>query len=277
MPVISKIDERGGVVGEHDLTDGLVEADFNIGLVHEVVRAELAAMRQGTAAAKSRGQVSGGGAKPWRQKGTGRARAGSSRVPHWTGGGMAFPPVPRSYAFKVNRKVRAKAFRMALGNLVQNDRVRVLAGVEFDEPSTKRAAAILDDAGLEYPVLLVAGGDELGTVLSFRNLAGVRALPVGDTEVQDYVWARSLLLTEAAAEALQARDSGEARTVAEPAAPAAAAPVAEAAPADAEPAAPEPAADETDAEPAADEAVAAEPTAEDVTPAVEVEPEGEEA
>jgi hypothetical protein len=99
---------------------------------------------------------------------------------------------------------------MALGNLVQNDRVRVLSGVEFDEPSTKRAAAILDDAGLERPALVVAATDELATLLSFRNLAGVRALPVGDTEVQDYVWAKSVLLTEAAAECLQALDSGNA-------------------------------------------------------------------
>jgi large subunit ribosomal protein L4 len=203
MPVISKIDEYGGVVGEHDLTEALVEDAFNVGLVHEVVRAEFAAMRQGTSAAKSRGQVSGGGSKPWRQKGTGRARAGSTRVPHWTGGGVAFPPTPRSHEFKVNRKVRAKAYRMALGNLVGTEQVRVLSGVDFAEPSTRRAADILASSGLARPVLVLLASDELSVFLSFRNLAGVRALAVGDTEVQDYMWAKSLLLTEAALECLE--------------------------------------------------------------------------
>lgn len=203
MPGISKIDERGGVVGEHDLTESLIETKFNMGLVHEVVRAELAALRQGTAAAKSRGQVAGGGAKPWRQKGTGRARVGSTRVPHWTKGGVAFPPIPRSYEFKVNRKVRAKAYRMALGNLVENQAVRVISDLDFSEPSTKRAAAILDSSGLERPLLIVTSPDELAVLLSFRNLAGVRVLTVRETEVQDYVWAKSLLLTEAALACLE--------------------------------------------------------------------------
>lgn len=198
MPVISKIDESGAVVGEHELVDGLLESEANIGLLHEVVRSELAARRQGTASAKTRGQVSGGGAKSWRQKGTGRARAGSSRVSQWTHGGVAFPPIPRSFEFKVNKKVRAKAFRMAMGNLVENGSLSVLAGTSFEEPSTKRAAALVGGAGVELPLLLIAAPDELGLLLSFRNLPGVRALPVGDVEVQDYIWARSALITEAA-------------------------------------------------------------------------------
>lgn len=198
MPTITKIDERGAAVGEHELADALVEGEANIGLLHEVVRAELAAARQGTAAAKSRGQVSGSGAKPWRQKGTGRARAGSTRVPHWTGGGLAFPPVPRDYSFKVNKKVRAKAFRMALGNLVASGAVRVLAGAEFAEPSTRRAAGILAQAGLGAPTLVVASPQEVNLLLSFRNLADTRVLPVSEVQVQDYLWARSALFTPAA-------------------------------------------------------------------------------
>ncbi|MHB8870135.1 MAG: 50S ribosomal protein L4 [Thermoleophilia bacterium] len=203
MPSIHKIDEKGAVVGEHEFADGLVETEMNIGLMHEVVRGELAARRQGTHAAKTRGQVSGGGAKPWRQKGTGRARAGSSRVSHWTGGGMAFPPISRDHSFKVNKKVRSKAFRMALGNLISNDAVRVLSGVDFEAPSTQRAAAILASTELEGPTLVVGTGREINMLLSFRNLPRTRVLPLSEVEVQDYVWARSAVLTEAAVAVLE--------------------------------------------------------------------------
>lgn len=206
MPSIQKIDEKGAVVGEHDFADSLVETELNIGLVHEVVRGELAARRQGTHAAKSRGQVSGGGAKPWRQKGTGRARSGSSRVSHWTGGGMAFPPMSRDHSFKVNKKARGKAFRMALGNLISNDSVRVLSGVEFEAPSTQRAAAILASTELEGPTLVVATAQEVNTLLSFRNLPRTRVLPLGEVEVQDYMWARSAVLTESAVAVLEGGD-----------------------------------------------------------------------
>ncbi|MBU2603741.1 MAG: 50S ribosomal protein L4 [Actinobacteria bacterium] len=198
MPSIQKIDEKGAVVGEHELPGRLVEAEANLGLLHEVVRGEMAARRQGTHAAKSRGQVSGGGAKPWRQKGTGRARAGSSRVSHWTGGGMAFPPISRDHSFKVNKKVRAKAYRMALGNLIENEAVRVLAGGDFDVPSTRRASAILESSGLDGPTLVVGAPYEVNTLLSFRNLPRTRVLPVNEVEVQDYIWARTAVLTEAA-------------------------------------------------------------------------------
>jgi large subunit ribosomal protein L4 len=207
MPVISKIDETGAVVGEHDLRETLLESEVNLGLVHEVVRSELAAHRQGTAAAKSRGQVSGGGAKPWRQKGTGRARVGTSRVPQWTKGGVAFPPIPRSYEFKVNKKARAKAFRMVLGDLVAGGTVKVLSGVEFDEPSTRRGAGLVDGAGVELPLLVVASPEELALLLSLRNLPGVRALPVGDVEVQDYAWAAGALITEDAIRFLEGSEA----------------------------------------------------------------------
>lgn len=203
MPTIAKIDETGAVVGEHQLREELVESELNVGLLHGVVRAELAAYRQGTAAAKSRGMVSGSGSKPWRQKGTGRARAGSSRLPHWRGGGVAFPPSPKDWSMKVNKKVRAKAFRMALGNLVENGGLKVLSGAEFTAPSTKRAAAILQAAQLEGPTLIITSPDELETVLSFRNLPGTRVFPLNVVEVQDYVWARNAVLTEAALAALE--------------------------------------------------------------------------
>ena len=209
MPALTKIDETGATVGEARLHDDLIETHANIGLLHEVVRAEMAAYRQGTHKAKSRGEVNGGGAKPWRQKGTGRARAGSSRIPHWTGGGVAFPPTPRDHSFKVNKKVRAKAFRQALGNLVENGNVRVLADLQFETPSTKRALSILTNTGLPAPYLVVGDPTEVDFLLSFRNLPDTRVLPIGEVEVQDYIWARSLVFTEAGLDWMTVEDEEE--------------------------------------------------------------------
>lgn len=198
MASIDRIDENGVVLGRHELADALVQDQINVGLLHQVVTAELAGHRQGTAAAKGRSEVSGTTAKQWRQKGTGRARVGSGKVAQFTGGGVAFPPVPRSYAVKINKKVKAQAFRMALADLVGGGTVRVLSGADFPEPSTKRAAAIVGKAALEKPLLVLVGADEVATLKSFRNLSGIRALTIGEAEVQDYVWAKSLLFTEAA-------------------------------------------------------------------------------
>jgi large subunit ribosomal protein L4 len=203
MPSIDRIDENGAVVGQHQLADALVDDRVNIGLLHLVVTAELAGHRQGTASAKSRGEVAGTTAKQWKQKGTGRARVGSGKVSHFTGGGVAFPPIPRSYAVKVNKKVKAQAFRMALGDLVTGGTVRVLSGAAFDEPSAKRAATILTKSELDKPLLVLVGSEEISALKSFRNLAGIRALPIGEAEVQDYIWAKSLLFTEAAVSFLE--------------------------------------------------------------------------
>lgn len=203
MPSIDKIDAKGAVVGQHELADALVQAPVNIGLLHQVVTAELAGHRQGTSAAKSRGEVAGTTAKQWRQKGTGRARVGSGKVSHFTGGGVAFPPVPRSYAVKINKKVRAQAYRMALGDLVDGGTVRVVSGSVFAEPSTKQAAALVAAAGIDTPLLVLVGSDEIAALKSFRNMAGIRALPVGEAEVQDYIWAKSLVFTEAAVSFLE--------------------------------------------------------------------------
>ena len=203
MPSIDRIDQSGAVVGQHDLADDLVQDRINIGLLHQVVTAELANHRQGTASAKTRGEVAGTTAKQWRQKGTGRARVGSGKVAHFTGGGVAFPPIPRSYAKKVNKKVKAQAFRMALGDLVSGGTVRVLSGAAWTEPSTKQAATLIGKAEIDRPLLVLVNGDELNALKSFRNLAGIRALAIGDAEVQDYVWAKSLLFTEAAVSFLE--------------------------------------------------------------------------
>jgi large subunit ribosomal protein L4 len=203
MPSIDRINEDGAIVGQHALAGDLVQDRINIGLLHQVVTAELAGHRQGTASAKTRSEVAGTTAKQWRQKGTGRARVGSGKVAHFTGGGVAFPPIPRSYAKKVNKKVKGQAFRMALGDLVAGGTVRVLSGAAFDEPSTHKAASILGKAGLDRPLLVLVSSEEVNALKSFRNLAGTRALAIGDAEVQDYVWAKSLLFTEAAVSFLE--------------------------------------------------------------------------
>src|SRR5581483_8702406 len=143
--------------GTQNLDPTAFEARFNMPLVHEAVRAELNARRQGTASTKTRGEVSGGGAKPWRQKGTGRARAGSSRSPVWTGGGTVFGPQPRSYTFKVNRKARRVALRSALSVHAERGSVAVFDAAAFEGPSTKQATGLLngwDAAGKTTLVLL---------------------------------------------------------------------------------------------------------------------------
>lgn len=198
MPTIDKIDENGAVIGQKEMAAGLVQDQINIGLLHQVVTSELAGHRQGTSAAKTRAEVAGSGRKQWRQKGTGRARVGSGKVAHFTGGGVAFPPIPRSYAQKINKKVKIQAYRMALADLVAGGTVRVLSGASFDEPSTKKAAGIIAQSELAAPLLILVGSDEVNAYKSFRNIADTRVLPVGAAEVQDYIWARSLLFTEAA-------------------------------------------------------------------------------
>ncbi len=203
MASIDRIDENGAVVGQHDLAADLLQEQIKIGLLHQVVTAEIAGHRQGTASAKTRSEVAGSTAKQWRQKGTGRARVGSGKVSHFTGGGVAFPPIPRSYAQKINKKVKAQAFRMALGDLVSGGTVRVLSGTTWEEPSTKKASEIISKASLDRPLLVLVSSDELNALKSFRNLAGTRALAIGDAEVQDYVWAKSLLFTEAAVSFLE--------------------------------------------------------------------------
>jgi large subunit ribosomal protein L4 len=187
------------------------EARFNMPLVHETVRAELSARRQGTASTKTRGEVSGGGAKPWRQKGTGRARAGSSRSPIWTGGGTVFGPSPRHYTFKVNRKERRAALRSALSLHAERESLAVFDASGFEAPSAKQAATLLADWGAGAPTLVVLSAEEAVAGKSFRNLFRVVAMPVEDVGVADLVGAAALLVSEAALPGLVARAHGRAR------------------------------------------------------------------
>ncbi len=195
----------GGTV---TLEPAAFEARFNMALVHETVRAELNARRRGTAATKTRGQVSGGGAKPWRQKGTGRARAGSSRSPLWAGGGTVFGPAPRSYTFKVNRKARRAALAGALSMHAERESLAVFDAGTFDGPNTGQAADLLSDWGADGPTLVLLGADEADAGKSFRNISSVLVMPVSDAGVADIVGAASMLISQIALPELIARAAG---------------------------------------------------------------------
>jgi large subunit ribosomal protein L4 len=211
---MAKAQKLGG--GSVTLDDAAFSERFNMPLVHETVRAELNARRRGTAATKTRGMVSGGGAKPWRQKGTGRARAGSSRSPVWTGGGTVFGPQPRGYTFKVNRKARRAALRGALSLHAGRESLAVFDAAQFDGPSTKQAFGLLADWGADKRTLVLLGPDEADAGLSFRNIAHVAVMPVEDAGVADIVGAAHLLVSEVALPALVARASGTHDEAAEP-------------------------------------------------------------
>jgi large subunit ribosomal protein L4 len=167
-------------------------------LIHETVRAEAAAARSGSQSAKSRGLVSGGRAKPWRQKGTGRARAGTTRAPQWTGGGVAFAPQPRSYTLKVNRKAKRSALRGVLSDLAGRSALAVIDASAFKEPSTRAAADLVGGWGKELPLVVIAQPEEEAVAKSFRNLDRVLVLEPSELEVGALVWARSVIATEAA-------------------------------------------------------------------------------
>jgi large subunit ribosomal protein L4 len=187
------------------LDEGACGPRFSGPLVHQSVRAEQAARRRGTASTKTRGKVSGGGAKPWRQKGTGRARAGSSRSPVWTGGGIAFGPHPRSYTFKVNRKEQRAALRSALSLHAERGSIAVLDAAAFDAPKTRQARELLDGWGQPRGTLIVLSASESNAALSFRNLERVAVLTPESVGVSDLLSAASLVVSESALEALTAR------------------------------------------------------------------------
>ncbi len=194
------------------LDEGAFGAPFNGPLVHDSVRAELAARRQGTASTKTRGEVRGGGAKPWRQKGTGRARAGTSRSPIWTGGGTVFGPSPRHYILKVNRKERRAALRSALSVHAERGTLHIVDASGFgDDPSTAKAAELLS-SHRGGSVLVALADDELTAAKSFRNLARVGVLHVDDVGVADLVRAATLVLSERALGNLTQRARKEAKS-----------------------------------------------------------------
>jgi large subunit ribosomal protein L4 len=197
----------GKAAKEVSLEAAVFGAEVKPHLVHEAVRAEMNARRQGTQAAKSRGLVSGGRSKPWRQKGTGRARAGTVRAAQFTGGGVVFAPTPRDYDVKINKKVARAALRAALSDHASAGTIALLDGGSFEAPSTKAAAELLKKWGGETPAVVVCTEDEAAVAKSFRNLDRVIVTVPSELEVAEVVWARSLLVSQAALPLVEGRAS----------------------------------------------------------------------
>jgi large subunit ribosomal protein L4 len=194
-----------GKQAKADLPKEIFSEPFHEALVHEAARADLAARRRGTHSSLTRGEVSMTTAKAWRQKGTGRARAGALSVPHRYGGGAAFGPKPRHYTVKVNRKARRKALRAALTVHAERGTVAVLDGSTFKEPATKQAADALKKWGASAPTLIVVSSEEDAVAKSFRNIEGITVALASAAGVADVLGASSLVLTEAALEELKGR------------------------------------------------------------------------
>lgn len=198
MATIEMKDASGKKVKDAELSAAVFEIEPNVHVMHEVVRSQRAARRQGTHDTLTRGQVRGGGKKPWRQKGTGRARQGTIRAPQWAGGGTVFGPHPRSYAFKVPAKVVKLAMRSALSAKLADGEIVVVDQLSFKKPSTKQAAEVLKSLGLEGRVTIIVPDDEVNTFLSFRNLSKVRVIGVSELNTLDFIDNKALVLTDAA-------------------------------------------------------------------------------
>ena len=198
----------GQKTGKADLDEAVFGQPFHMSLVHETVRAELNARRRGTHSTLTRGEVDMTGAKAFRQKGTGRARAGALSTPSRIGGGIAFGPKPRGYTVKVNRKARRKALRAALSLHAERGTLAVLDPGKFSEPSTKAAAAALADFGEGRALIVLGPEGEEGCAKSFRNIQGVNVLPADQAGVADIVGAARLIASQSAIDALTARAGG---------------------------------------------------------------------
>jgi large subunit ribosomal protein L4 len=198
MATIEIKDAKGKKVGTTDLADAVFGIEPNTFAMHQVVRSQMAARRSGTHDTLTRGRVRGGGKKPWRQKGTGRARQGTIRAPQWAGGGVVFGPHPRSYAFKVPNKVVKLAMRSALSAKFADEAVFVVDGFGFDKPSTKSAAEMLKTLGIERRVTVVVADDDVNAALSFRNIRQARVITASEANTYDLVDNTALLFSQPA-------------------------------------------------------------------------------
>lgn len=188
MAKIEIKDVAGKKVGTADLPDGVFGIEPNTFAVHQVVRSQMAARRAGTHQTRTRGMVSGGGRKPYRQKGTGRARQGTIRAPQWKGGGTVFGPHPRSYAFKVPNKVVKLAMRSVLSAKLADESLFVVDALKFEKPSTKQAASVLSSLGLDNrKVTVIVENEDWNAVLSFRNLPKARVITASEANTYDLV------------------------------------------------------------------------------------------
>lgn len=199
MTTIDIKDAGGNAAGTAEVSSDVFGIEPNVHVMHHVVRAQRASWRQGTHNTLTRGQVRGGGRKPFRQKGTGRARQGTIRAPHYTGGGVVFGPHPRNYSFRVNNKEVKLAMRSVLSGKLADDQLIVVKPFEFEKPSTKAAVAALKALGInDRRVTLVIGDDDVNTFLSFRNIPTVNIIPVSASNTYDLIDNKVLVFTEPA-------------------------------------------------------------------------------
>ncbi len=201
MAKVSVYNNEGNVIGEIELNDAVFGAEINENLMHKAVVAHLAAARQGTQSAKTRGQVSGGGKKPWRQKGTGHARQGSIRAPQWTGGGVVFAPQPRDYEIKVNKKEKRIALKSALSSKAAGSKIVVIDSFGLDEIKTKKFVAVMDKLGVSKALVVLDSKDE-NVVKSANNIPTVKTAFVNTINVYDILKYDSLVLTQDAVAAI---------------------------------------------------------------------------
>jgi large subunit ribosomal protein L4 len=195
MPKVAVYNKEGATVGEITLSDAVFGAEVNTGLLHEVVQMYLANQRQGTSDTKTRAEVSGGGKKPWRQKGTGRARAGSTRAPNWRHGGVTFGPHPRSYGWTMPKKARRVALRSALSSKLEAGDLIVLDSFELETPKTKEVVALLKNLGAEGKAYLVLGEQNTVVYKSARNIAGVNTNAARNLNVYEVLNGGKVILT----------------------------------------------------------------------------------
>ncbi len=203
MPNVVLYNMEGKEVGNVALNDAVFGIEPNEAAVHSTVVAYLANQRQGTQSALTRAEVRGGGAKPWRQKGTGRARQGSTRAPQWTGGGVVFAPKPRSYAMSVNKKIRALAMKSALSAKVKDAEMMVLDDIAVSEIKTKQIAAMLKNLNVNGKALIVLAENNEAVYKSARNIEGVKASFVGMLNVYDVLNCNTVIIAKSAAEKLE--------------------------------------------------------------------------
>ena len=205
MPKVSVVDMSGKVTGELELSERVFGAEVNKAVLHQAVVAYLANQRQGNQSALTRAEVRGGGAKPWRQKGTGRARQGSIRAPQWTHGGVAFAPKPRSYRMALNKKQRSLAMRSALSSKVADGSIKVVDGAAFEEIKTKNAVAFLSAIGAGGKTLVVTPEVDANLVLSARNIPGITLVTPDAVNVYEVLNHKQLVVLEGALPHLEAR------------------------------------------------------------------------
>ena len=196
MPTVAVYDIAGTKVGDLELNDSIFGVEMNAPLLHQAVKMQLAAQRLGTHATKTRGFVRGGGRKPWKQKGTGRARSGSSRSPIWVGGGTIFGPHPRKYAFSMPRKQRRLAIKCALSDKVQSGEFLVLDSLDFDAPKTKNIVKMLKDFSVDDKALIITAGEAENVEKSSRNIPGVKAINTTGLNVYDILNHDKLFITK---------------------------------------------------------------------------------